>query len=231
MKKIILIFGLFTFAAYAFAGDSNDLTKTLDKLNKATTGLKNLYAEIEYLHAQTLFDTQTIRTGKIFYVKDSNNSALRINFLTMKQDQADVQPYKEDYIFDGKKLTRIDYQSKSAVTEEYSKDKMIDPFELVQDYFPIIGLSKPDEITQDFNSTLSGNVLKLVPKANTRYFKSYKLVEVTINPEINLPIVFKASTTDNEEITINLSKMDISTPIKKDVFEISIPKDFVQTQK
>ncbi|HAL45651.1 MAG: hypothetical protein A2Y12_11350 [Planctomycetes bacterium GWF2_42_9] len=231
MKYIIAVISI-AFAGLSFAADTNDINKTIEKLNQAAANLKTLTTEIEYTHIQTLFDTQTVRTGKLFYFKDDSSAWLRINFETLKQDQAKEQKYREEYVFDGKKLTRIDYQSKSVVTEQYAKDNnTIEPFVLVQDYFPIIGLAKPQEMTQNFDITLNGDTLKLVPKENSRFHKTYTQINVTINPELNLPIVFNASTTDNEEITIKLNKMETSKPVKKEVFELKIPGDFTHTQK
>ncbi|MCE5340632.1 MAG: hypothetical protein LLF92_05830 [Planctomycetaceae bacterium] len=232
MKKSILIFVSLVFASTCFAGDANDVTKIIEKLNQSAANLKNLTAEVEYTHSQPLFETQTIRTGEIFYQKDANSSALRINFKTLKQDESKEQKYREEYIFDGIKLTRIDYQSKSVVTELYAKDNnSIEPLELVQDYFPIIGLAKPQEIAQDFNTISIGNVLNLIPKENSRYFKTYKQVNITIDSKLNIPVIFTASTTDSEEITIKLNKVEISKPVKREVFDFQIPSDFVQTQK
>jgi outer membrane lipoprotein-sorting protein len=219
------------FANLSLANDVNDVNKTIEKLNHAAANLKNLTAKIEYTHVQTLFDTQTVRTGELFYSKDANSALLRINFLTLNQDNSGQQQYKEDYIFDGKKLLRVDYQSKSYVSEQYATDNRIEPFELVQDYFPIVGLAKPQEITQEFQSALNGNILNLVPRENSRFFKAYSKVNVTVDPNLNLPITFNASTTDNEEITIKLMNIDTSKPISKDVFVPAIPADFTRTEK
>ncbi|MEN6384630.1 MAG: hypothetical protein ABFD79_05480 [Phycisphaerales bacterium] len=231
MKKTIFTVISLVFAGVCSASDVNDVNKTIEKLNKAAANLRNLTAKIEYTHNQTLFDTQTLRTGELFYSKDANNAFLRINFQTLKQDQSVLQQYKEDYIFDGRKLLRVDYQSKSYVSEQYSTDKAIEPFELVQDYFPIVGLAKPQEITQEFESSLTNGMLKLVPKESSRFFKAYTQVNVTIDPNLNLPVTFNAATTDNEEITIRLTNIEISKPVGKQVFEPQIPADFVRTEK
>jgi len=234
MKNKFVILAVLLLYGIGLAGESNEpsqIKSLIEKLNQTAANLKNLSAEIEYTHAQPLFDTNTVRTGKLFYVKDANSSALRINFLTLKQDQSKQQSYKEDYIFDGMKLTKIDYQSKSAITEQLAKDKPIEPFELVQDYFPIIGLAKPDEMTEQFDITVNGNTLCLIPKENTKFSKTYKQVRVTVNAENYLPCVFSALTSDNEEIVIRLSQVNTEKAVKKTVFEVKIPADFTQTQK
>lgn len=228
-KKIIVLIVSLIWQS-CFAAEPNDVIKTIEKLNRAANNLKNLTAEIEYTHTQPLFETQTVRTGKIFYTKDAGSSTLRINFLTLKQDQSNKQEYKEDYFFDGMKLTRIDYQSKSVTTEQLAKDKPIEPFEIVQDYFPIIGLAKPDEMTSQFNISVKGNELTMIPKENSRFFKTYKQVYIKINPENNLPYDFSALTADDEKITIKLSQINTSKAVDKKVFELKIPAGFARMQ-
>jgi len=216
------------------AGETNDLTQInniIENLNKTAINLKNLSAKIEYIHAQPLFETQTVRNGKVFYTKDANCCALRINFMTMKQDDSAQQNYREDYIFDGWKMTKIDYQSKSEITEQLAKEKPIEPLELVQDYFPIIGLAKPDEMTQQFNITVSQSVLRLIPKENSKFFKTYKQVEIKIDPKNFLPYDFSAVTIEDEKITIKLTQIDTKSEVKKDVFGVVIPADFVMSEK
>jgi hypothetical protein len=233
-NKIISLIVLLICQSIGLAGEPNNpaqIKGIIEKLNQAVDNLKNLSAKIEYTHAQPLFDTQTVRTGRVFYIKDANFSALRINFLTIKQDQSKQQNYREDYIFDGMKLTKIDYQTKSAATEHLSKEKPIEPFELVQDYFPIIGLAKSDEMIEQFDITAVQNTLFLTPKVNSRFSKTYKQVEIIINPDNNLPFDFSATTCEDEKITIKLSQIDTSKVIKKAVFDLVIPADFAQTQK
>jgi hypothetical protein len=239
-KIVILIFNILLICqGVVLAGELNDgnapvpkeVIKTIEKLNSAVGKLKQLTAQIEYTHAQPLFETQTVRTGRLFYVKDTNFTALRINFLTIKQDVSEKQNYREDYIFDGRKITKIDYQGKSATTEQIAKDKLIEPFELVQEYFPIIGLAKPDEMTGQFNITVSKNTMQLIPKENSKFFKIYKQIDIVINPANFLPFDFTAQTSDDEKITIKLTQIDISKAAEKTVFDVIIPADFAQTQK
>jgi outer membrane lipoprotein-sorting protein len=252
--------------------EQKEIIKIIEKLNQTANSLKNLSAQIEYTHAQPLFETRTVRAGRLFYVKDANatlrstsvphnttkdesalsskatvedgslrstsNSALRINFLTIKQDDSAEQNYREDYVFDGAKLVKIDYQSKSATSEQLAKDNAIEPFELVQDYFPIIGLAKPDELAQQFDIKLQQKpdkqnftTLLLTPKENSRFFKTYKQVEIKIDSKNFLPYAFSALTCEDEKITIKLSQIDISAAVKRGVFDVVIPADFVQMQK
>jgi outer membrane lipoprotein-sorting protein len=243
---ILILSVLFICQNFGLAGESNDgnlpgqkeIIKIIEKLNQAASNLKNLSAKIEYIHAQPLFETQTIRTGKVFYIKDVNYSALRINFMTIKQDDSAEQNYREDYIFDGRKMTKIDYQSKSATSEQLAKENKIEPFELVQDYFPIIGFAKPDKLAQQFDIKLQQKTNKqnfitllLIPKENSGFSKTYKQVEIRIDSKNFLPFDFSAVTSEDEKITIKLTRIDISTVVDKGVFDMVIPADFVQMQK
>jgi len=241
VKILILSCVLLFLQQSCLAGEPNDpaqINNIIEKLNRTANNLANLSAKIEYTHAQPLFETQTIRTGKLFYAKDANNSLLRINFLTIKQDDSAQQNYREDYIFDGIKMTKIDYQSKSATSEQLAKENKIEPFELVQNYFPIIGFAKPDELTEQFDIKLQQktgkqnfDTLLLIPKESSGFFKTYKQVEIKIDSKNFLPNDFFALTCEDEKITIRLTQIDTSIAVKRDVFDIVIPADFVQTQK
>ena len=230
-KIATLILSVLLCQSLCLASEPND---TLQKLNRSVKNIKNLSAKIEYTHIQILFDTKTVRVGRLFYVKDPNCNELRINFITLTQDDANEQNYREDYVFDGWKLTKIDYQSKSASTEQLAKDKHIEPFELVQDYFPIVGFDEPGRLGEQFEIiVIAGSIpgLRFTPKENSRFCKSYKQIDCKLNPENYLPIEFNASTCDNEEITIKLNLIDLQTAIDKNMFDLDIPSDFTKTQK
>jgi outer membrane lipoprotein-sorting protein len=243
MKKFIvvsLLNILSLFSVFCLADESNaDTVKTtVEKLSIAVKNIKNLSAKIEYIHSQPLFETQTIRTGKIFYLKDVNSSAARINFLTLKQDEAKEQNYREDYIFDGITITKIDYQSKSATSEQVAEENKIEPFELVENYFPIIGLAKPEELEQQFDiifqkktNKQNPNVLVLTPKEGSKFFQTYRQIEIKIDCKSFLPFEFSATTCEDEQIIIRLTHIDTSAGIKNNVFEVVIPDDFVRTEK
>lgn len=239
---ILILNALFIYQSFSSACDANAPSEANDillKLNQSVKNIEKLSAKIEYTHAQPLFETQTVRSGRLFYVKDANNSILRINFLTIKQDDSFQQNYREDYIFDGTKLTKIDYQSKSAISEQLAKDKPIEPFELVQSYFPIIGFARPDELSEQFEIAVLKNpeqkktvpALRLIPKENSGFFKIYRQIDFKINPAKFLPAEFSAETCDNEKITITLTELNITATIDRIVFDLNIPAGFAQVQK
>ncbi len=240
-KELILLFLIPVFICQnsCRADEPNDWTQIksiIENLNRTAETLKYFSAKVEYSHLQTLFETQTVRTGKVFYVKDANFCALRINFTTMKQEDSSEQKYKEDYIFDGWKMTKIDYQSKSAVSETLANEKSIEPFELVQNYFPIIGFARPAEMSEQFDIKLLENKSDLItllikPKEQTRFYKIYEEIEIKIDPKKSIPFDFSASTSENEKIKISFTQIDIKNKVKRDVFNVDIPKNFSTAEK
>ncbi|MGA2915852.1 MAG: outer-membrane lipoprotein carrier protein LolA [Sedimentisphaerales bacterium] len=239
MKKKFILLLILLCQNLCRANEPNDwaqVNSIIERLNQAANTLKNFSSKIEYTHLQPLFETQTVRTGKVFYIKDANFCALRINFTTMKQEDSPEQKYREDYIFDGWKMTKIDYQSKSAVSELLAKEKPIEPFELVQSYFPIIGFARPAELAGQFDIRIQENrrdliTLLLIPKEAGGFSKTYKEIEIKIDPKNFLPFDFSALTSEDEKIRINLSQIDTKNAAKRDVFDIVIPKDFLVSEK
>jgi len=154
----------------------------------------------------------------------------------MKQEDSPEQKYKEDYIFDGWKMTKIDYQSKSAVSETLANEKPIEPFELVQNYFPIIGFARPAEMSEQFDIKLLENkndliTLLIKPKEQTRFYKIYEEIEIKIDPKKSIPFDFSALTSENEKIKISFTQIDIKNKVKRDVFNADIPKNFSIAEK
>ena len=92
-------------------------------------------------------------------------------------------------------------------------------------------MAKPDEMTGQFNITVSKNTLRLIPKENSKFFKTYKQIDVVINSSNYLPFDFTAQTCDDEKITIKLTQIDISKAVEKSVFDVVVGADFAQTQK
>jgi len=73
------------------------LSKTdsiLNKLNEKTAQLISYQCRLEYLFSQPLFDSKTLRKGSLYYKKDSDNSVLRMNFNTIKQDDEPEEKQK-----------------------------------------------------------------------------------------------------------------------------------------
>jgi len=137
------------------AADVNSIDAVLKQLIRSTAKLKSYQCRIEYLFSQPLFESQTLRTGRLYYQKSSRESKLRINFQTLKQDDEDQQKHIEHYIFDGVWLTHIDYQIRQAKMRQLAEpNQPVDAFELVSENFPIIGFNKIEDLKKQFEIKL-----------------------------------------------------------------------------
>ncbi len=95
-KVIVLVLAINVCWANDSAEKASSVDKILEKLNQSVAALKTYQCNIEYLFDQPLFDSKTLRSGKLYYKKHNDNSALRINFLTLKQDDEKEKPFRED---------------------------------------------------------------------------------------------------------------------------------------
>ena len=121
---------------------SDTLENIVQNLTKQSEKLQSYQCRIEYVITQPLFDSRTLRTGQLYYLKTDTASKLRINFDTLQQDDDKQQKYTEQYLFDGLWLTHIDYQSKMIKRYQMAEPNApVDAFELVKDNLPIIGFT------------------------------------------------------------------------------------------
>jgi len=217
--------------------ESNSVDKILKDLNKAAEGLKTYSSVIEYRFSQPLFESQTIRNGRLYYKASDNESRLRINFDRLKQDEEKEQEHKEDYIFDGVWLTHIDYQLKEVrmhqLAEANEPNEAGDIFEYVSRNFPIIGFSKNENLKKEFEISLveqkemgEGVQLHLKVKPESIYKDNYKAVNFWIGKESNLPVRIVAVNTEDEIYEIKLLGADVNKGIDEKVFEVKVPKGF-----
>ena len=215
----------------------------LDKLNKESASIESYQCELEYTTAQPEpFGTQTVRRGELFYEKADGKSRLRINFKTLKQDDEDVEKIRDEWIFDGKFLTHIDYQIKEVKVYQQNDpndpndpNATMDAFELAKRNFPIIGFSKTEELKKDFDITLvdpNENEIKdtiklhLKVKADSVYKDDYTTIEFWIDSKANLPVGIVANSTGEDVYHVRLLKAKVNKKIKKNTFEIKIPRGF-----
>ena len=86
------------------------LDRTLDSMQKKTDSIKTFQADVTYLFIQDpdLLDSRRLQTGKLYYRKDDKKSNIRINFETLKIDDEDQEKHKEQIIFDGVWLVKVE---------------------------------------------------------------------------------------------------------------------------
>jgi outer membrane lipoprotein-sorting protein len=208
--------------------DVNSLDVVLKQLTHKTAKLKSYQCRIEYLFSQPLFESQTLRTGRLYYQKSSRESKLRINFQILKQDDEDQQKHIEHYIFDGVWLTHIDHQI----------------FELVSENFPIIGFNKIEDLKKQFEIKLVEQEkertsviptkagiqdfihLHLKVKPDSIYKDDYTSVDFWIDRKLYLPAKIVAVSTEEDIYRIKFLDAKVNEKIDKKVFDFKIPKGF-----
>jgi len=230
-----VVIGLCGFASCAepLSGDNNSVNSILEALRQKTSQLKSYQCRLEYLFSQPVLESKTLRTGTLYYARFGNGSKLRINFDTLSQDNGPQQKYVEQYIFDGRWLTHIDYQIKQVQKRQLAEpNESIDAFELVKRNFPIIGFSKTDDLKKDFDVNLVGDSNGLVHlcmkvKPDSIYKDDYKSVDVWIDAaESGLPDKITATNTNGDIYEIRFIEPKVNEPIEEKVLELAIPDGF-----
>ena len=220
--------------------DSVLIDKASEQLRLSVAAIKTYQCDIEYLFEQPLFDSKTLRKGKLYYKRYNDRSDLRINFLKLKQDQEKEKPFREDYIFDSVWLTHIDYQLKQA--KRYQKaepNEPVDAFELAARNFPMIGFSRAEDMEKDFEIKLAQQPkddqnlftkLYLKVKKGSVYKDDYTSMEFWIDKKSNLPARILAVTTEDDIYRIELTRAKVNKGIDKKIFEIKIPDSFAREE-
>jgi outer membrane lipoprotein-sorting protein len=245
----VVTMGMCLVSCLAKQTDSNSMAKpqvemVLELLNKQTAELKSYQSQIEYRFSQPLLESETLKTGVLYYQRSEGKSALRINFQSLKQDEEEEQKYIEQYIFDGIWLTHIDYQIKEVKRYQKAKpNEPVDAFELVSKNFPIIGFSKVEDLKKEFeiglvDSTSSPQVeqrgveaknfiqLHLKVKADSVYKDDYTSIDFWIAKELYLPAKIVAVSTEEDIYEIKFLQPKVNKKIDEKVFEFKIPQGF-----
>jgi len=208
----------------------------LKQLNEETLKLESYQCQIEYHFSQPVLESETLRTGVLYYQKFGKKSKLRINFNTLKQDDEEEQKYIEHYIFDGVWLTYIDYQIKEVKRYQQAEpNEPVDAFELAKRNFPIIGFTKVEELKEEFEIKLveqQGSKsndfihLHLKVKPDSTYKDDYTSIDFWIDKKLYLPAKIVAVSTEEDIYQMKLLKPKVNKRIDKKVFEFKIPKGF-----
>ena len=214
-----------------------EIEEILSKMNHATKQLKSCQAKLSYLFIQDpdLLDSKTLRNGVLYYQKKGNRSQLRIRFDDMKQEDFEPENRREEYLFDGVWLTRIDYKLKQIdLYQKAPKDKPIDVFELISNNFPLIGFSNIDQLRKDFDIRLpekpdeSDKSIKLLlsVKKGSRYEKEYKKIDFRVASDTYMPEQIVAYSSQGDIHDIQFKEFKINNKLQKAVFTIETPSDF-----
>ncbi len=213
--------------------ESCDLDLILSRMNQAAASLETYRCDISYLFDQPLFESKTLRLGKMCYGPGDNLNQLLISFDSLQNDDDSPTFAKDVYFFDGVWLTHLDYSLKQASKHQMTEfDKPIDSFSLVSRQFPIIGFTSASQLSVDFDITcLASDIascykLCLKPISGSKYSDNYKRIDCYLDSDSYLPVKIIASSTEDELYIISLTKVVINQPISAKDFTISIGSDF-----
>ena len=224
--------------------DANSLEGILGKLGEATDKLEQFSGKIEYdfIQEPELLADTTIRKGEIMYLKreldGERRSFLRVNFETLQQQDLEEEKHREYYLFDGVKLTRVDYELKQVNVDYMAKeDEPVEVFELLDRHFPIIGFSGTSNLEKEFDIKLAESEdvskyhhLSLDVKADSRYKEEYKKVDFYIDKKSSLPMRIVTVSTEGDIYDIKFSGLNTEKKLVKADFEVETPPDFVKNE-
>jgi len=208
------------------------VSEYLEKLNSNTENIKSFRCDIEYAFDQTSYGSTTKRSGVMYYQRRQVGSGLRINFSSLIEDENPVRKYKDEYVFDGRWLSHIDYPTKQVKKyEQVKKGETIDAFDLLSRRFPIIGFSKVEEIENDFEiSVVSESAklvqLKLMPELGSPFAEDYICINFWIDMEKLLPSRIVAENTNEDLYTFEFKKPQLNKNIDSKIFQYIIPEGF-----
>jgi len=218
------------------AADANSVETILKQLKQKTAELKSYQGQVEYKFIQPLLESEALRKGVLYYARFGEQSKLRLNFETLRQDDEKEQKYIEQFIFDGVWLTHIDYQVKAVKRYELTEpNKPLDAFDVAGKNLPIIGFAKTDDLKKQFEVKLveqqkdkpeSSIQLHLKVKPDSIYKDDYLSIDFWIDKELGLPAKVIAVSTEEDLYEIKFLKPKLNKNINTKVFEYKIPKGF-----
>jgi hypothetical protein len=212
-----------------------EIKSVLAKMHDATQALKTCQAAVSYLYVQDpeLLDSRTLRTGNLYYQKDPNQSNLRISFETLKQDDFEAEKRREEYLFDGVWLKKIDFKLQQIdLYQQTTEDKPIDVFELISHNFPLVGFSGMDTLEKDFDVKMLENEpnkpisMLLTTKENSKFKDEYTKIDFWADPKTYLPVRIRAYSKQEDVYDIRFLDTKINKKLKNSVFTIETPANF-----
>lgn len=218
---------------------ASPLETILENLQKKAADLKSYECKVDYLVNQTLLESKTRRTGVLYYARFDGRSWLRVDFLTLQQDEEPQQSYREQLVFDGVWLQQISYQTQSVERRQMAEpNKPVDAFALASRQVPVFGFSKVEDLHKQFDIELVADSqtepspydhLHMKVKPDSVYRDDYSTIDFWIDRTLGLPAKVLAVGADQdvgETYEIKLLEPKVNTGIDRSVFQVSIPVNF-----
>jgi outer membrane lipoprotein-sorting protein len=215
---------------------ANSVESVLKRLEKTATDLRSYRCKLDYVFKQPVLESQTRQKGVLYYAVFDERSPLRIDFRTFQQDEEPEQPYRQEFVFDGVWLWRIDYQTESGERRQMSEpNQPLDAFALASRQMPVLGFSKMADLEKQFEIELilEGQTepspfhhLHLTVKPDSAYRDDYVTIDFWMDKKRGLPAKVVAITTEQEISEIKLLEPEVNKGIDKSVFEPNVPAGF-----
>ncbi|HPD46977.1 MAG TPA: hypothetical protein P5279_10465 [Anaerohalosphaeraceae bacterium] len=213
------------------------LDEILARLRQRTAAMTSYQANVHYLVIQDpeLLDSRTLRRGIIYYQKSSGRSQLRVNFATIKQDDAPERQQLQQFVFDGVWLTKIDYELKTIDLYQQSEEgKPQDVFDFISHNFPIVGFSSTETLRAQFDISILEQPkeadkpirLLLKVKPDSVYKDDYREIEFWIDGRAWLPLRVLARSTEDDVYDIQFQNAVVNKNLRNSVFVIETPESF-----
>ena len=171
----------------------------------------------------------------LYYRKDADRSQLRIRFDDIKQEDFPPEKRREEYLFDGVWLTRIDFKLEQIERiQQAPEDKPIGVFELISYNFPLIGFANIDLLSKDFDIEMPEKTndpnesihLLLSVKKGSKYEKEYQKIDFRVDRNSFMPEQIVAYAAQGDVYDIKFSDFQINKKLKNAVFTVETPSDF-----
>jgi outer membrane lipoprotein-sorting protein len=220
--------------------ETNTIDSVLERMRKAVKELTSYQAKIKHTFRQPLLDSQTVRKGSLYYKKDAAGSKLRINFDTLKQDEGIEQNQKEQVLFDGVWLIRINYQLKKVEYRQLAEPNApLEPLDLTADYLPIVGFTDIEDLKSHFKIILADknsgksnkNIhLQLKTRGNSRYKDDYSSIELWLDRKLFLPARIVAVSNQDEIQEIEFYSQSINKKLSNSLFQVGFSKNIIKLE-
>jgi outer membrane lipoprotein-sorting protein len=217
------------------AGDANEVDRAITSLQEKAAELKSYQANVDYVTKQPLLDSQARRKGVLYYAKSDGQSNLRIDFLTLQQDDEPEQRYVEQYLFDGVWLKIVNHQTRRVERRQMTEpNEPVDAFSLASRHMPVLGFSQMEDLRKQFDVALVSGAgepagfehLCLTVRPDSVYKDDYTRIDFWVDKKIGLPARIKAVTTEEDIHEIRLLNPQVNQGVDPQRFQIETPKGF-----
>ncbi len=223
-----------TAASATVTNEPNQVDQAIKSLQDKAEELKSYQARVHYVTRQPLLDSTALRKGVLYYAKSNNRSNLRIDFLTLQQDDEPEHRYVEQFLFDGVWLIIVNHQTKRVERRQMTEpNEPVDAFSLASRHMPVLGFAKMDDLRKQFDVAIVPDPedsavqhLSLTVRPDSLYKDDYTQVDFWLDRKIGLPAQIHAVTTEEDVHEIQLVEPQVNKGVDAKIFQIDVPKGF-----